>query len=172
MTLSSKVVSFTSTSTKKYCESLGTVRRRKCHGKNQFFSFFYLMCCASTSPGVQNKMCLHKNLSLNGWYLPDKREEKQKTWNFYCWIWFLHPARKCSGLAAKTALDERTCSKWLSACWQTTVPNIPKADCSQGTPYLEDEHGKVKKLYSLNTFFAVSYFLSSVSDTEINCPVK
>lgn len=84
----------------------------------------------------------------------------------------LHPARKCHELAAKTALEEHTCNKWLSACWQASVPKIPKVDCSRGTLYLEDKHGKGKKLYSLNALFAVSYFLRSVSDTEINCPVK
>ncbi|TRZ09291.1 hypothetical protein HGM15179_017816 [Zosterops borbonicus] len=63
-------------------------------------------------------------------------------------------ARKCYELAAKTALEEHTCNKWLSACWQDSVPNIPKADCRQETPYLEDEHGKGKKLYSLSALFA------------------
>lgn len=148
-------------------EILGTVR--KCHVRNQFFLSF-----TNTVVLAQTLVCKTrplKNPSPNGWYLSNKRQEKQKMWNFYFWTWFLHPARKCCELAAKTALEEHTCNKWPSACWQASVPNIPKADGSQGTPYLEDEHGKEKELYSLSALFAMSYFLRSVSDTEINSPV-
>lgn len=66
MILSSKVVSFTSTSIKKYHEILGTVRMIKCHGNNQFFLSFTLSVVLAQTLVCKTRHSYSKNLSLNG----------------------------------------------------------------------------------------------------------